>query len=85
MPSWLAQLDRGGHSTRGGEVARYVTKYGQRQGRVAKVVLVSSVPPLMVKTGRNPGGTPIEVFDGFRSALAASRAQFFLDGASGPF
>ena len=74
-----------GHSTGGGEVARYVAKYGQPQGRVAKAVLVSAVPPLMVKTAANPDGTPIEVFDGFRSALAANRAQFFLDVASGPF
>lgn len=74
-----------GHSTGGGEVARYVAKYGEPQGRVAKAVLVSAVPPLMVKTDANPGGTPIEVFDGFRSALAANRAQFFLDVASGPF
>jgi len=74
-----------GHSTGGGEVARYVAQYGQPQGRVAKAVLVSSVPPIMVKTAANPGGTPIEVFDGFRAALAANRAQFFLDVASGPF
>jgi non-heme chloroperoxidase len=74
-----------GHSTGGGEVARYVAKFGQRQGRVAKVVLVSSVPPLMVKTAGNPSGTPIEVFDGWRKALAANRAQFYLDVASGPF
>jgi non-heme chloroperoxidase len=74
-----------GHSTGGGEVARYVARCGQPQGRVAKAVLVSSVPPLMLKTDSNPGGTPIEVFDGFRSALAANRAQFFLDVASGPF
>jgi non-heme chloroperoxidase len=74
-----------GHSTGGGEVARYVAKFGQPQGRVAKAVLISSVPPLMLKTASNPGGTPIEVFDGFRSALAANRAQFFLDVASGPF
>ena len=74
-----------GHSTGGGEVARYVAKYGQPQGRVAKVVLVSAVPPLMLKTESNPGGTPIEVFDGFRAALAANRAQFYLDVASGPF
>jgi non-heme chloroperoxidase len=74
-----------GHSTGGGEVARYVAKFGQPQGRVAKAVLVSSVPPLMVKTAGNPGGTPIEVFDGFRKALAANRGQFFLDVASGPF
>ncbi|HEX7815083.1 alpha/beta hydrolase [Dyella sp.] len=74
-----------GHSTGGGEVARYVAKYGQPQGRVAKAILVSAVPPLMLKTAGNPGGTPIEVFDGFRKALAANRAQFFLDVASGPF
>ena len=74
-----------GHSTGGGEVARYVAKYGQPQGRVAKAILVSAVPPLMVKTAGNPDGTPIEVFDGFRNALAANRAQFFLDVASGPF
>lgn len=74
-----------GHSTGGGEVARYVAQYGEPQGRVAKAILVSAVPPLMVKTAANPGGTPIEVFDGFRSALAANRAQFFLDVASGPF
>ena len=74
-----------GHSTGGGEVARYVAKFGQPQRRVAKAVLVSSVPPLMLKTAGNPGGTPIEVFDGFRTALAANRAQFYLDVASGPF
>ena len=74
-----------GHSTGGGEVARYVAKFGQPQGRVAKAVLVSSVPPLMVKTDANPEGTPIAVFDGFRTALAANRAQFFLDVAAGPF
>jgi non-heme chloroperoxidase len=74
-----------GHSTGGGEVARYVAKFGQPQGRVAKVVLVSSVPPLMVKTPANPDGTPIEVFDNFRTALAGNRAQFYLDVASGPF
>ncbi|HDR2468193.1 alpha/beta fold hydrolase [Enterobacter roggenkampii] len=74
-----------GHSTGGGQVARYVARYGQPQGLVAKAVLVSAVPPLMVKTETNPGGTPIEVFDGFRKALAANRAQFYLDVASGPF
>lgn len=74
-----------GHSTGGGQVARYVAKYGQPQGRVAKAVLVSAVPPLMLKTEANPGGTPIEVFDNFRSALAANRAQFYIDVASGPF
>ena len=72
-----------GHSTGGGEVARYVAKHGEPQGRVAKAVLVSAVPPMMVKTDGNPGGLPIEVFDGFRAALAANRAQFFLDVASG--
>ncbi|MDR6848911.1 non-heme chloroperoxidase [Sphingomonas sp. BE270] len=74
-----------GHSTGGGEVARYVARYGEPQGRVAKAVLVSSVPPLMLKTPGNPGGTPISVFDGYRAALAAGRAQFYLDVASGPF
>jgi len=74
-----------GHSTGGGEVARYVAKHGQPQGRVAKAVLVSAVPPLMLKTAANPEGTPIEVFDGFREALAGNRAQFFRDVASGPF
>lgn len=74
-----------GHSTGGGQVARYVAHYGQPQGRVAKAVLVSAVPPLMVKTENNPEGTPISVFDGFRSALAANRAEFFSAVASGPF
>lgn len=74
-----------GHSTGGGEVARYVAQYGLRGGRVAKAVLVSAVPPLMLKTDANPGGLPIEVFDGFRSALAANRAQFFRDVPAGPF
>lgn len=74
-----------GHSTGGGQVARYVAKFGQPQGRVAKAVLVSAVPPLMVKTDANPEGTPISVFDGFRSALAANRAEFFQAVASGPF
>ncbi|SHO66637.1 Pimeloyl-ACP methyl ester carboxylesterase [Pseudoxanthobacter soli DSM 19599] len=74
-----------GHSTGGGEVARYVARYGQPQGRVAKAVLVSSVPPLMLKTASNPEGTPLSVFDGFREALAANRSQFYLDVASGPF
>jgi non-heme chloroperoxidase len=74
-----------GHSTGGGEVARYVAKYGQPQGRVAKMVLVSSVPPLMVKTDSNPDGLPIEVLDGIRASLAASRTKLFLDFATGPF
>ncbi len=72
-----------GHSTGGGEVARYVARHGK--GRVAKAVLISAVPPIMVKTANNPGGLPMEVFDGFRSALIANRAQFYLDVASGPF
>jgi non-heme chloroperoxidase len=72
-----------GHSTGGGEVARYVARYGK--GRVAKAVLVSAVPPIMVKSDKNPEGTPIEVFDGLRTALAANRAQFFRDMPSGPF
>ncbi|MGX1747530.1 MULTISPECIES: alpha/beta fold hydrolase [unclassified Brevundimonas] len=74
-----------GHSTGGGQVARYVARFGQPQGRVASAVLVSAVPPLMVKTDSNPDGTPIEVFDGFRVALAANRAQFFIDVPAGPF
>jgi non-heme chloroperoxidase len=74
-----------GHSTGGGEVARYVAKYGQPSGRAAKAVLVGAVPPLMLRTEANPEGLPIEVFDGFRTALAASRAQFFRDVPAGPF
>ena len=74
-----------GHSTGGGEVAAYVARHGIPEGRVAKAVLVSAVPPIMAKTDRYPGGLPIEVFDGFRSALAANRAQFFRDVAAGPF
>ncbi|MDF1631227.1 alpha/beta hydrolase [Mycoplana sp. MJR14] len=74
-----------GHSTGGGEVARYVAKHGQPAGRVAKAILVSAVPPLMLKTEANPEGLPMEVFDGFRSALAANRAQFFRDVPAGPF
>ncbi|MFG1350893.1 alpha/beta fold hydrolase [Xanthobacter autotrophicus] len=72
-----------GHSTGGGEVAHYVARHGK--GRVAKAVLIGAVPPIMLKTPANPGGLPIEVFDGFRSALAANRAQFFLDVPTGPF
>jgi non-heme chloroperoxidase len=74
-----------GHSTGGGEVARYVARHGQPQGRVAKAVLVSAVPPLMVKTESHPAGVPTEVFDGFRAALAANRSQFYLDVPTGPF
>ncbi|CAO4138696.1 alpha/beta fold hydrolase [Methylorubrum aminovorans] len=74
-----------GHSTGGGEVARYVARHGEPQGRVAKAVLVSAVPPLMLKTDANPEGLPLSVFDGFRKALADNRAQFFLDVPTGPF
>ncbi|WP_215745274.1 alpha/beta fold hydrolase [Gluconobacter sp. P1C6_b] len=74
-----------GHSTGGGQVARYVAKYGQPQGRVAKAVLISAVPPLMVQTERSPEGAPIEVLDGLRAGLATNRAQFFLDVPTGPF
>ncbi len=74
-----------GHSTGGGEVARYVARHGEPAGRVAKAVLVSAVPPLMLKTEANPGGLPLEVFDGFRKATADNRAQFFLDVPTGPF
>jgi non-heme chloroperoxidase len=72
-----------GHSTGGGEVARYVARHAQ--GRVAKAVLIGAVPPIMVKTAKNPGGLAIEVFDGFRTALAENRAQFFRDVPAGPF
>jgi non-heme chloroperoxidase len=74
-----------GHSTGGGEVARYVARFGQPQGRVAKAVLVSAVPPLMLKTPTNPGGLPLEVFDGIRAGVAANRAQLFVDFPTGPF
>ena len=74
-----------GHSTGGGEATRYVAKHGQKQGRVAMLVLIGAVPPIMVKTPANPGGLPLEVFDGFRKQLAANRSQFYLDVASGPF
>ncbi|MFO1150388.1 MAG: alpha/beta hydrolase [Alsobacter sp.] len=74
-----------GHSTGGGEVARYVAKHGQPAGRVAKAVLVSAVPPIMLKTASNPEGLPIEVFDGFRKGVADNRAQLFLDVPTGPF
>jgi len=74
-----------GHSTGGGEVARYVARYGGPTGRVAKAVLVAAIPPLMLQTADNPEGTPLEVFDGFRTALAGNRAQFFRDVPAGPF
>jgi non-heme chloroperoxidase len=72
-----------GHSTGGGQATRYVALHGQ--GRVAKLVLIGAVPPLMLKTAANPGGLPIEVFDGLRQQLAANRAQFYREFASGPF
>jgi non-heme chloroperoxidase len=72
-----------GHSMGGGEVVRYVAQYGA--GRVAKAVTIGAVPPIMLKTPANPGGLPMEVFDGFRQGLAANRAQFFRDVPEGPF
>ena len=87
-PTWSRQLDlknavHVGHSTGGGEVAHYVAR--AEPGRVAKAVLLDAVPPVMVKKDTNPGGTPIEVFDGFRKALADNRAQLYLDIPTGPF
>ena len=72
-----------GHSAGGGEVARYVAR--AKPGRVAKAVLISAVTPLMLRTQYNAGGLPMEVFDGFRIALAANRAQFYRDIPAGPF
>lgn len=72
-----------GHSTGGGEATRYVARHGK--GRVAKLVLIGAVPPLMLKTPNNPEGLPIEALDGYREALAANRAQLYHDIANGPF
>ncbi|PZR93206.1 MAG: alpha/beta hydrolase [Stutzerimonas stutzeri] len=72
-----------GHSTGGGEAARYVARHSR--GRAAKLVLIGAVPPIMVKTQTNPGGLPIDVFDGLRASLASNRAQFYVDFPSGPF
>ena len=72
-----------GHSTGGGEVTRYVAR--AKPGRVSRAVLLDAVPPVMVKKDSNPGGTPIEVFDGYRAAVASNRAQLYLDIPSGPF
>ncbi len=72
-----------GHSTGGGEVARYVARHGR--GRVAKAALIGAVPPIMLRTANNPGGLPLDVFDGLRKALADNRAQFYRDFPSGPF
>lgn len=72
-----------GHSTGGGEVARYIGRHGT--ARVAKAVLIGAVPPLMLRTNANPGGLALEVFDGFRAAYLTDRAQFYYDVAAGPF
>jgi non-heme chloroperoxidase len=72
-----------GHSTGGGEVTRYVARADP--GRVAKAVLIAAIPPVMVKKESNPGGLPIEAFDQYRAAIAANRAQLYLDIPSGPF
>jgi non-heme chloroperoxidase len=72
-----------GHSTGGGEAVHYMAR--AEAGRVAKGVIIGAVPPVMVKSAQNPGGLPLEVFDGFRTALVANRAQFYIDIASGPF
>jgi non-heme chloroperoxidase len=72
-----------GHSTGGGEVTRYVARHGK--GRVAKAVLISAIPPVMLKSANNPKGTPLGVFDDLRTQLAANRAQFYLDVSGGPF
>ncbi|CAN5680832.1 hypothetical protein BH09PLA1_BH09PLA1_15870 [soil metagenome] len=76
-----------GHSTGGGEVARYIGRHGagRAKGCVGKAVLIGAVPPIMLKTPSNPGGLPLEVFDGFRKSLLADRAQFFIDVPTGPF
>jgi non-heme chloroperoxidase len=74
-----------GHSTGGGEATRYVVQHGQPQGRVARLVLIGAVPPLMLKTPANPGGLPLVVFDGLRKQLADNRSQFYVDFPSGPF
>ena len=72
-----------GHSAGGGDVARYLGRHGS--GRVSRAVLVSAIPPLLLKTPGNPGGVPIETFDGIRAALLVDRAQFYRDLAGGPF
>lgn len=72
-----------GHSTGGGEVARYAAR--AERGRVAKAILIAAIPPVMAQSDANPDGVPMEVFDGLRSALAANRAQFYRDLPSGPF
>src|SRR6202045_2948925 len=79
----LKQAIHVGHSTGGGEVVHYLARHGENRG--AKAVIISAVPPLMVKTAGNPGGLPKSVFDGFQAQLAANRAQFFYDVPAGPF
>lgn len=74
-----------GHSTGGGEATRYVARHGQPNGRVARLVLIGAVPPIMVKTAANHGGLPINVFDGLRKQLADNRSQFYVDLPTGPF
>lgn len=74
-----------GHSTGGGEATRYVARHGQPRGRVARLVLIGAVPPIMVRTPANPAGLPIEVFDDLRQQLAANRSQFYTDLPTGPF
>jgi non-heme chloroperoxidase len=73
----LTDITMVGHSTGGGEVARYILRHGN--ARVAKVVLISSVPPLMLKTDKNPGGLPMSVFDSIRAGVAGDRSQFYKD------
>lgn len=79
----LQEVTMIGHSTGGGEVARYLGRHGS--GRVSRAVLMGAVPPIMLKSKNNPVGLPMEVFDGFRRAYLEDRAQFFLEVASGPF
>lgn len=79
----LADVVHIGHSTGGGEVARYAA--GAERGRIARIVLIGAIPPLMLQTDSNPGGIPMSVFDGFRAALSENRAQFYREVASGPF
>lgn len=80
----LRQAIHVGHSTGGGEVTRYVARYGAG-GRVAKAVLIGAIPPVMIKSDKNPGGLPRDLFDGLRTSLVANRAQFFRDLPEGPF
>jgi non-heme chloroperoxidase len=79
----LEQAIHVGHSTGGGEVVRYLGRHGE--SRVARAAIISAVPPLMVRTAANPGGTPKEVFDGYQEQIATNRAQFYYDVPAGPF